>query len=46
MAQITLQGNPIETVGNLPAVGSQAPAFTLTNGELTDVSSYKIRFSL
>ena len=27
MAQITLRGNPINTVGELPAVGSPAPAF-------------------
>lgn len=38
MAQITLQGNPIETIGSLPAVGSAAPAFTLTNADLADVS--------
>ena len=37
MAQITLQGNPINTNGELPAVGSQAPVFSLTNGELQDV---------
>jgi thiol peroxidase len=39
MAQITLRGNPINTVGELPAVGSQAPAFTLTGGDLGAVSS-------
>ena len=38
MAQITLQGNPINTNGDLPAVGSQAPAFKLTDGELNDKS--------
>lgn len=37
MAQITLQGNPINTNGDLPAVGSIAPAFHLTNAELADV---------
>lgn len=36
MAQITLEGNPINTNGELPAVGSQAPAFKLTDGELND----------
>ena len=36
MAQITLQGNPINTNGDLPTVGSQAPAFKLTDGELND----------
>jgi thiol peroxidase len=38
MAKITLKGNPIETVGNLPAVGSKAPDFRLTKGDLSDVS--------
>lgn len=36
MAQITLQGNAINTNANLPAVGSQAPAFKLTDAELND----------
>ena len=38
MATITLHGNPINTNGELPAVGSTAPDFTLTNGELGEVS--------
>jgi thiol peroxidase len=38
VATITLKGNPIHTVGELPAVGSQAPDFKLTRGDLTDVS--------
>jgi thiol peroxidase len=39
MAQITLRGNPINTVGELPAVGSPAPAFNLTGTNLGAVSS-------
>ena len=39
MAQITLRGNPINTVGELPAVGSAAPAFSLTGTDLGVVSS-------
>src|SRR5215218_7627006 len=39
MAQITLRGNPINTVGDLPAVGSPAPAFTMTGDDLGPVSS-------
>jgi thioredoxin-dependent peroxiredoxin len=39
MAQITLRGNPINTVGELPAVGSKAPAFSLTGADLGAVSS-------
>ena len=38
MAQITLHGNPINTNGELPAVGSTAPDFSLTTGDLADVS--------
>ena len=38
MAQITLRGNPINTIGDLPAVGSPAPAFTLTGTNLGDVT--------
>ena len=36
MANITLKGNPIHTIGNLPAVGSQAPDFKLTATDLSD----------
>ena len=39
MAQITLRGNPINTVGELPAVGAVAPGFTLTGTDLGAVSS-------
>lgn len=38
MASITLKGNPINTCGDLPAVGSQAHAFSLTGADLSDVS--------
>lgn len=38
MATITLDGNEIHTVGELPAVGSAAPEFTLTSAELGDSS--------
>jgi thiol peroxidase len=38
MATITLEGNPINTNGELPAVGSEAPDFSLTAGNLSDVS--------
>lgn len=39
MAQITLHGNPINTVGELPAVGSKAPTFNLVGGDLAAVTS-------
>src|SRR5258708_29127997 len=38
MAQITLNGNPIHTNCELPAVGAKAPDFKLTRGDLKDVS--------
>ena len=43
MANITLQGNPVSTVGDLPAVGSQAPDFSLVQSDLSDIklSDYK-----
>ena len=34
-----MRGNPINTAGELPAVGSPAPAFALTGGDLQPVSS-------
>jgi thiol peroxidase len=36
MATITFKGNPISTAGELPSVGSHAPAFTLTAGDLSN----------
>ena len=38
MAKILLKGNPIETSGELPALNSTAPDFTLTKTDLSDVS--------
>lgn len=38
MANITLKGNPITTVGTLPAVGSAAPDFKLVTTDLGEVS--------
>ncbi len=43
MATITLTGTPVTTVGALPAVGSAAPAFTLTKTDLSDVTSAELR---
>lgn len=36
MAKITLQGNEFNTIANLPAVGTTAPAINLTKGDLGD----------
>lgn len=38
MAQITLGGNPVQTMGELPAVGEKAPDFTLIKDDLARVS--------
>jgi thiol peroxidase len=38
MAQITLKGNKIDTSGSLPAVGSEAPDFTVVKTDLSEVS--------
>lgn len=38
MAQILLGGNPINTVGELPKIGSKAPDFALINNELAVVN--------
>lgn len=37
MAKIALQGNAIETIGELPAQGSAAPNFTLVKTDLAEV---------
>lgn len=38
MANITLKGNPIHTLGNLPEIGSVAKDFTLVKNDLSRVS--------
>jgi len=38
MAKITLKGEPIETIGDLPMVGEDAPDFTLTKTDLSDTT--------
>ncbi len=38
MASVTLGGTPVNTIGNLPEVGSPAPAFTLSRNDLSSVS--------
>ncbi len=39
MAHITLRGNPVSTVGELPAVGTEAPAFSLVGNDLSELTS-------
>jgi thiol peroxidase len=38
MSKIQLQGNEINTCGELPSVGSKAASFTLVGGDLSEVS--------
>lgn len=38
MAQVTFKGSPVQTIGDLPAVGSDAPGFTLVKQDLSEVS--------
>jgi thiol peroxidase len=38
MASITLQGNQIHTIGNLPETGSKAHDFSLTGKDLSEVT--------
>ncbi len=38
MAHITLGGNPINTIGELPAVGTKAPNFTLVKEDLSNIT--------
>jgi len=39
MATTELNGTPIQTCGELPSVGTQLPAFVLTDADLGDVTS-------
>ena len=39
MAQTALRGNPVNTAGDLPAVGSNAPEFVLAGSDLGSVTS-------
>lgn len=43
MASVTLKGNPVSLAGSLPAVGSAAPAFTLTKGDLSAVRNADLK---
>ncbi|WP_333619947.1 thiol peroxidase [Dietzia sp.] len=39
MATTNLKGNPVNTIGELPAVGSKAPAFELVGSDLSEITS-------
>ena len=38
MANVTLSGTSVETIGNIPTIGSKAPDFKLTGTDLADKS--------
>ncbi len=38
MATVTLKGNPVQTIGELPMIGEVAPDFSLTTTDLQSVS--------
>ncbi|MDF1487776.1 thiol peroxidase [Tessaracoccus caeni] len=38
MSNILFKGNPVHSVGELPAVGEQAPDFTVTGLDLSEIS--------
>ncbi|MCU1397974.1 MAG: tpx [Acidimicrobiales bacterium] len=38
MAEVTLGGNPVHTVGELPEIGTKAPDFSLTGGDLGEIT--------
>jgi len=38
MSQVTLKGNPVNTIGELPAKGVVAPSFRLVKTDLSEVS--------
>ncbi|MBI4848956.1 MAG: thiol peroxidase [Nitrospirae bacterium] len=38
MAEITFKGSPVNTIGELPQAGEQAPDFLLTKTDLSDIS--------
>lgn len=42
MASITLGGSPLDTVGDLPAVGTIAPEFSLTASDLSTITNAEL----
>jgi thioredoxin-dependent peroxiredoxin len=43
MAKVTLLGAPVNTSGNLPAVGSKAPDFNLVKSDLTNLKLSELK---
>ena len=43
MAKITLKGNPVNTSGNLPAKGNDAPDFSLVKSDLSSLTLSELK---
>jgi thiol peroxidase len=43
MAKITFKGNPVNTSGNLPSIGSKAPDFSLVKSDLSSLSLSELK---
>ncbi len=43
MAKITFHDNAVNTVGELPEIGTQAPDFTLVKGDLSELSLSELK---
>ena len=43
MAKITLKGNPVNTYGNLPSAGTEAPGFRLVKSDLGELTLEELR---
>ena len=39
MSTVTLKGNPVNTIGELPAIGTKAPEFSLVGSNLAEVKN-------
>ena len=39
MSKVTLKGSPVNTIGELPKVGSKAPDFSLVGTNLSDIKN-------
>ena len=38
MAEVTLGGNPVHTIGELPEIGTKAPDFAVTGKDLGEIT--------
>lgn len=43
MATVKFMGNPVNTVGEMPEIGKEAPFFALTKADLSDISLHDLK---